>query len=70
MLQLNTLPKEKGQLGRSAIFFLGDCWSERNPKQQFDFYLSVKDGGDGGSLLVDRLVMAKVRPGTPEPERK
>ena len=69
LLQLATLPKEKGQLGRSAIFFLGGCWSECNPKQQFDFYLSVKDGGDN-TLLVDRLVAAKVCPSVPPPEKK
>ena len=69
-IQLATVPKVKGNPGRSAAIFLGSLWDEKKPKQEFDFYLSLKDGGDGKSLLVDRMVAAKVRPGTPKPENK
>ena len=55
VLQLATLP------ARNTRFFLGECFDPKNPDQQFDFYLSAKDGGDGKSLLVDRLVLAKVK---------
>ena len=54
VLQLATLPI------RNTRFFLGECFDPKNPDQEFDFYLSAKDGGDGKSLLVDRLVLAKV----------
>ena len=60
-IQLATLPEHKGQLGRSARFFLGSHYDPANPNRKFDIYLSVKDGGDGKSLLVDRLVLAKVK---------
>ena len=55
VLQLATLP------ARNTRFFLGKCFDPKDPNRQFDFYLSVKDGGDGKSLLVDRLVLAKVK---------
>ena len=61
MIQLATLPEKKGELGRNVRFFLGDFFDPKNPGQKFDLYLSVKDGGDGKSLLVDRLVLAKVK---------
>ena len=57
VLQLATLP------ARYTRFFLGRCFDPKHPDQQFDFYLSAKDGGDGKSLLVDRLVLAKVKGG-------
>ena len=57
VLQLATLP------ARHTRFFLGQCFDPKDPDQQFDFYLSAKDGGDGRSLLVDRLVLAKVKGG-------
>ena len=68
--KLATVPKVKGNPGRSAAIFLGSLWNEKEPKQEFDFYLSLKDGGDGKSMLVDRMVAAKVRQGTPKPENK
>ena len=55
MLQLATLP------GRNARFFLGEFFDPQRPEQKYDFYLSVKN--DGKSLLVDRLVLAKVPAG-------
>ena len=60
MIQLATLPEKKGELGRNVRFFLGDFFDPRNPNQKYDIYLSVKDAGDGKSLFVDRLVLAKV----------
>ena len=57
VLQLATLP------ARHTRFFLGKCFDPKNPDQEFDFYLSVRDGGDGKSLLVDRLVLAKAKGG-------
>jgi hypothetical protein len=62
VMQLATLPERKGQSGRDARFFLGEFFDEKNPDQEYDFYLSVKRGGrskDRG-LFVDRLVLAKV----------
>ena len=56
-----TLPEQEGQLGRSARFFLGSQYDPNDPDRKYDIYLSVKDGGDGKSLLVDRMVLAKVR---------
>ena len=54
-LQLATLPS------RNAKFFLGELYDPENPEQKYDFYLSLKDGGDKGkTLLVDRLILAKV----------
>ena len=60
-IQLGTLPERKGEMGRNAQFFLGEFFDPKNPDQQYDLYLSVKDGGDGKSLLVDRMVLAKVK---------
>ena len=60
-IQLATLPEHKGQLGRSARFFLGSQYDPEDPNRKYDIYLSVKDGGDGKSLLVDRIVLAKVK---------
>ena len=60
-IQLATLPERKGELGRNVRFFLGDFFDPGNPRQKFDIYLSVKDAGDGRSLFVDRLVLAKVK---------
>ena len=61
LIQLATLPEKKGELGRNVRFFLGDFFDPRNPRQKYDIYLSVKDAGDGKSLFVDRLVLAKVK---------
>ena len=59
-IQLATLPEHEGQMGRSARFFLGSYYDPGDPDRKYDIYLSAKDGGDGKSLLVDRLVLAKV----------
>ena len=61
MIQLATLPEKKGELGRNVRFFLGDFFDPRNPNRKYDIYLSVKDAGDGKSLFVDRLVLARVK---------
>ena len=60
-IQIATLPERKGSMGRNVQFFLGEFFDPRNPKQQFDLYLSVKGGGDGKSLLVDRMVLARIK---------
>ena len=60
-IQLATLPEHEGQMGRSARFFLGSYYDPGDPDRKYDIYLSAKDGGDGKSLLVDRLVLAKVK---------
>ena len=54
MAALATLPN------RNVRFFLGGLFDPKKPSQKYDFYLSLKDGGDGESLLIDRLVLAKV----------
>ena len=61
MIQLATLPERDGELGRNVRFFLGDFFDPEDPGRKFDIYLSVKDAGDGKSLFVDRLVLAKIK---------
>ena len=57
-LQLSTLPS------RNAKFFLGEFFDPKNPDQEYDVYLSVKNSGlKDKSLLVDRLILAKVAKG-------
>ena len=57
-LQLATLPE------RNARFFLGEFFDPKNPDQEYDFYLSVKNSGlKDKSLFVDRLILAKVADG-------
>ena len=53
MAVLRTLPN------RDVRFFLGAFHDPSDPERKFDLYLSFKDGGDGKSLLIDRMVMAK-----------
>ena len=53
MAVLRTLPN------RDARFFLGSFYEPKDPDRKFDVYLSFKDGGDGKSLLIDRMVLAK-----------
>ena len=60
-IRLITLPEHKNQMGRNAYFFLGSQYDPADADRKYDIYLSVKDGGDGKSLLVDRLVLAKVK---------
>ena len=60
-IQLATLPEKKGELGRNARFFLGEFFDPHRPNQKYDIYLSVRDAGDGRSLFVDRLVLAKIK---------
>lgn len=52
-IRIATLPE------RDARFFLGSFYDDKNPKQEFDFFISMKDNGDGKSLLVDRIIIAK-----------
>ena len=60
-IQIPTLPERSGEQGRNVQFFLGQFFDPNDPNRQFDVYLSVKDAGDGRSLLVDRMVLGKVR---------
>ena len=53
MAVLRTLPN------RDVRFFLGAFYDPRDPERKYDLYLSFKDGGDGKSLLIDRMVLAK-----------
>ena len=53
MAALPTLPN------RNVRFFLGAFYDPGDPKRKFDLYLSFKDGGDGKSLLIDRMVLAR-----------
>ena len=53
MAVLRTLPN------RDVRFFLGAFYDPEDPDRKFDIYLSFKDGGDGKSLLIDRMVLAK-----------
>ena len=53
MAVLRTLPN------RDVRFFLGAFYDPADPERKFDVYLSFKDGGDGKSLLIDRMVLAK-----------
>ena len=53
MAALPTLPN------RNVRFFLGEFFDPADPNRKFDIYLSLKDGGDGKSLLVDRMILAK-----------
>ena len=52
VLKLATLPN------RHASFFLGEFFDPQDPDREYDFYLSIRNAGK--SLLVDRLVLAKV----------
>ena len=52
-LTLKTVPTRK------ACFFIGEFFDENNPNQEYDFYISLKDGGDGKTMFVDRVVLAK-----------
>ena len=52
-LTLKTVPTRK------ACFFIGEFFDENNPNQEYDFYISLKDKGDGKTMLVDRVVLAK-----------
>ena len=49
---LRTLPN------RDVRFFLGAFYAPDAPNRKYDLYLSFKDGGDGKSLLIDRMVLA------------
>jgi hypothetical protein len=53
VVALRTLPN------RDVRFFLGAFYDPGDPERKYDLYLSFKDGGDGRSLLVDRMVLAK-----------
>ena len=53
MAALPTLPN------RNVRFFLGAFYDPADPERKYDLYLSFKDGGDGKSLLIDRMVLAK-----------
>ena len=53
MAALPTLPN------RNVRFFLGAFYDPADPNRKFDIYLSFEDGGDGKSLLVDRMILAK-----------
>ena len=54
-IQLATLPR------RNARFFLGEFYDPKDPDREYDLYLSVKNGKyKDKSLLVDRLILAKV----------
>ena len=44
---------------RNARCFLGEVFDTGKPGQKYDFYLSVKPARGGGSIFVDRLVVAK-----------
>ena len=60
-IQIATLPEREGENGRNVRFFLGMFFDPERPDRKYDLYLSVKDAGDGKSLFVDRLVLAKVK---------
>ena len=53
MAALPTLPN------RNVRFFLGEFYDPKAPNRKFDIYLSFKDGGDGKSLLIDRMILAR-----------
>jgi len=53
MAVLRTLPN------RDVRFFLGAHYDPRDPDRKYDLYLSFKYGGDGKSLLIDRMVLAR-----------
>ena len=53
MAVLRTLPN------RDVRFFLGAFYDPEAPERKYDLYLSFKDGGDGKSLLIDRMVLAR-----------
>ena len=53
MAALPTLPN------RNVRFFLGEFYDPGDPDREFDIFLSFADGGDGKSLLIDRMVLAK-----------
>ena len=53
MAALPTLPN------RNVRFFLGAFYDPEDPDRKYDIYLSFKDGGDGKSLLIDRMVLAR-----------
>ena len=52
-MALRTLPN------RDVRFFLGAFYAPDAPNRKYDLYLSFKDGGDGKSLLIDRMVLAR-----------
>ena len=52
-LSLKTIPS------RRAEFFIGEFYDAAKPNQEYDFYISLKDNGDGKTMMVDRVVLAR-----------